>query len=95
MADRADYIARTLIARLANLQASFAEDGRGEPDRRQRIAAIEKVLAVELGVTDGTITASIEAAAPNLAAVKQARDREIAAFAEFLRRRLGLQLAEP
>lgn len=94
MADRADYLARTLIARLTNLQASFAEDGRGEPDRRQRIEAIEKVLAVELGVTDSATMSLIEAAVPNLNGVKQARDGEVAAFAEFLRRRLGAQLSD-
>jgi hypothetical protein len=92
MADRADYLARTLIARLTRLQESLAEDGRGEPDRGQRIVAIEKVLATELGVTDSTTMALIEAAVPNLKAVKPARDQEVAAFADFLRRRLGAQL---
>jgi hypothetical protein len=94
MADRADYLARTLIARLANLHATFAEDGRGEPDRRQRIAAIEKVLAVELGITDGTTMALIEATVPNVKPAKQVPDRELAELSEFLRRRLGPQLAE-
>jgi hypothetical protein len=93
MADRAHYLARTLIARLTNLHASFAEDGRGEPDRRRRIEAIEKVLAVELGITDGTIMAMVESAAPNLSAVKRSPDQEIAAFADFLRQRLARQLA--
>ena len=95
MADRAQYIARTLIARLANLQASFLEDGRGEPDRRHRIEAIEKVLAVELGITNGTTSALLEAAAPMVKAANQIREQEIAAFAEFLRRQLGTHLVEP
>lgn len=94
MADRAQYLARTLIARLANLQANFAEDGRGEPDRRQRIATIEKVLAIELGITDGTTMAAVEAAVPSLNATKQNPDREVAEFAAFLRRRVGAQLDE-
>ena len=68
MADRAQYIARTLIARLANLQASFLEDGLGEPERRHRIEVIEKVLAVELGITNGASSALLEAAAPNVKA---------------------------
>jgi hypothetical protein len=94
MADRADYLARTMIARLTNLQASFDEDGRGEPDRQQRIEAIEKVLAVELGITDGTTLAVIETAVPNLKAARQAPDQEVATFADFLRRWLGPQLTE-
>jgi hypothetical protein len=89
MADRAQYLARTLIARLANLQSSFAEDGRGEPDRRQRIATIEKVLAVELGITDGMTMALVEAAVPHVGAAKPVPDRDVAAFAEFLRQRLA------
>jgi hypothetical protein len=94
MADRAQYLARTLIVRLANLQAIFAEDGRGEPDRRQRIETIEKVLAVELGVTDGTTLSLVEAAVPHLQVGKRAQDREVAALAEFLRERLGALLTE-
>lgn len=94
MADRADYLARTVVARLANLQASLAEDGRGEPSRQQRIAAIEKVLAVELGITDGTTMAAVEAAAPSGPAERGGRERELVTFAEFLRRRLAGNLAE-
>lgn len=92
--DRAHYLARTLLARLLALRASFAEDGRGEPDRAQRVATIEKVLAVELGVTDGATLGMIEAALPDLKTLPAAaRDREVAALAELLRRRLGAQLA--
>jgi hypothetical protein len=92
MADRADYLARTLITRLARLEENLAEDGRGEPDRRQRIAAIEKVLAIELGVTDAATMALIETAVPSLKGMKSARDQEVAEFAKFLRERLGAQL---
>jgi hypothetical protein len=94
MADRAHYLARTLIGRLSTLQTSFAEDGRGEPDRWRRIEAIEKVLAVELGITDGTTAALIEAAVPNVRAARQSLDQEVAGFADFLRRRLAGELAE-
>jgi hypothetical protein len=94
MADRAQYLARTLIARLARLQATRAEDGRAEPDRAERIAAIEKVLAVELGVTDGPTLAIIEASVPTLKPGQRAPDREVEALAEFLRRRLGPKLEE-
>lgn len=94
MADRADYLARTLIARLGNLETRFAEDHRGEPDRRQRIETIEKVLAIELGVTDSATSAMIEATAPRPKTVKQGSDRELAEFARFLRERLHAQLSE-
>lgn len=94
MADRADYLARTIIRRLAHLQANFAEDGRGEPDRRQRIEAIEKILAVELGLTDGTLMALVETAVPLAPPTRRVTDQDVAAFAEFLRRRLGAQLLE-
>jgi hypothetical protein len=93
MVDRAHYLARTLLARLMNLRASCAEDGRGEPDRAQRLATLEKVLAVELGVTDAATLGTIEAALPDLKLLRAARDQEVAALAELLRRRLGTQLA--
>ncbi|HYD83685.1 MAG TPA: hypothetical protein VEA63_06520 [Opitutus sp.] len=94
MADRADYLARTLIARLGNLEERFAEDERGEPDRRQRIETVEKVLAVELGVADSATTALIEAAVPSSKTVKQGSDRELVEFAGFLRDRLRAHLSE-
>ena len=92
--DRAHYLARTLIARLANLEQSLAKDGRAEPERRQRIEVVEKVLAVELGITEGTTMALIEAAVPHLKLAKQSPDREVANLADFLRRRLGRLLTE-
>lgn len=93
MSDRAHYLARTLMARLARLHASCAEDGRGEPDRRERIDAIGKVLAIELGVTDGTTLALIDAAAPHVGTTKFS-ERDVAGFAAFLRTRLGSLLTE-
>lgn len=95
MADRAQYLARTLIARLANLQSILAEEGRGEPDRRQRIEIIEKVLVVELGITDATTLGMIEAALPDVNGRHPVGDREVAALAEFLRLRLGSVLSAP
>jgi hypothetical protein len=94
MSDRADYLARTLIARLARLQSNSTEDGRAEPDRQRRIEVIEKVLAVELGLTDGPTLASIEATVPRVKSGERAPDREQAAFAAFLRQRLASHLAE-
>lgn len=93
MVDRAHYLARTLVARLANLAANEAEDGRGEPDRARRIATIEKVLAVELGLTDGATMSVVESAAPS-GGKRRVTSDEIEAFAEFLRRNLGTRLEE-
>lgn len=94
MADRADQLARTLVARLTNLQTALAEEGRASPDRTQRIATVEKVLAVEFGVTDGPTLAAVEAAAPEMKTLRRVTDREMAEFADFLRRRLSRELAE-
>ena len=95
MPDRADYLARTLMSRLSRLHAVFAEDRRGEPDRGQRIAAIEKVLAIEAGVTDAVTLSLIEAAVPTPDRGGRSSDRDMAEFAAFLRRRLAAQLSEP
>ena len=95
MADRADYLARTLLDRLANLQAALAEDGQPQPDRRQRIEAIEKILAVELGITDGATLALIEATVPGVKTGQRTPDRDLTGFADFLRLRLGSKLDEP
>jgi hypothetical protein len=92
MSDRADYLARTLSTRLAQLRARFAEDRRGEPDRQARLAVIEKILAVEFGLTDAATLAGIEAAAPSFAAAETTSPREQAALAEFLRRHLAAHL---
>lgn len=90
MADRAHQIARTLVARMIALQG--AADA-VEAERRQRVALVEKVLAVELGVTDGATVALVEAALPR-AVRERVPDRELAGFADFLRQRLARQLEE-
>ena len=93
MADRADYLARTLTTRLAQLHRRFAEDRLGEPDRRQRIEIIEKVLATELGVTNSATLALIESAAPSVRSDAHGTHRELTAFADFLRQPLATELA--
>lgn len=93
MIDRADFLARTLVARLRNLEERFAEDSRDAPDRGQRIAAIEKVLAIELGVTDGSTISLIEAAAPSAKSLQHQSSSDLSNFAEFLRVRLRDQLS--
>jgi hypothetical protein len=94
MADRARYLARHLIARMANLEAAARAEGTASIDRRQRRTLVEKVLAVELGLTDSTIVALVESAVPHVAPDDRGLDREVAALADFLRRHLGAQLTE-
>lgn len=94
MSDRAHYLARTLLARLAALQLGDSEVDRGPVARERRIDTIGKVLAVELGVTDGTTLALIESAAPAVRPGTRPPDRDLTAFADFLRTRLHAQLAE-
>ncbi len=92
MPDRADHLARTLLTRIDRLRTLTREDGRREPDRGQRLAVIEKILAVEVGITDSTTLATIEAAVPDETTARQSPDRELAIFAAFLRRRLATEL---
>lgn len=94
MADRADYLARTLMNRLARLRAHAAEEGRGEPRRDERLAVIEKILVVELGIVDGATISLIESAVPHVGVDERATDRDVAGFAAFLRRRLATPLTE-
>ena len=92
MADRAQYLARTLLNRLAQ-----ADDVGPEPlhvERERRVAMIEKVLAVELGVTDGATISLVETALPLVRPRHGFTDREVATLADFLRERLSRALAE-
>jgi hypothetical protein len=94
MADRAEFLARTLISRTSTL-AAFSREGNqpAKPNRAERTALIEKVFAVELGVTDGATISLVEAALPQHLD-ERARDRDIATLAEFFRQHLARQLAE-
>ena len=94
MADRALYLARTLMTRMTNLETVRREDGARGADRSQRMAVIEKVFAVELGITESATISLVEAALPHSGKATRHTDREIAALAEFLRQHLRRQLAE-
>lgn len=95
MADRAHFLARTLVSRMANLEEVLREDinSRAEVAAR-RTQLVEKVLAVEVGVTDGSLVALVESALPRKIGAEPVPDREIVRFADFLRKRLGAQLTE-
>lgn len=95
MVDRAHYLARTLISRVAALEAAAREDaGPRDALRSRRLELVAKVLAVELGVTDGATIAVIESALPEMIDGRRPTDRDVSALAGFLRKHLGRQLAE-
>jgi len=88
--DRADYLARTLINRMRSLEEVLAEgaDARGAGNTQRRVELVEKVLAVEAGVLDGTLHRTFLAAMPTAAPGKAVSDRELREFSAFLRERL-------
>lgn len=96
MVDRAHYLARTLIARGMALDAALREDASlRDTLRSRRVELVAKVLAVELGITDGATLAMVESALPGaITGDRAATDREVAVLAGFLRKHLGRQLAE-
>jgi hypothetical protein len=87
MPDRADYLARTLIARMRSLETVLAEDADAGGARR-RIELVEKVLAIEAGVLDGALHRITLAAMPAVTPDKAVSDRELREFSAFLRARL-------
>lgn len=90
MPDRADYLARTLIARMRSLEEVLAEDAdeHGAGGAQRRVELIEKVLAVEAGVLDGTLHRTFLAAMPAVTPGKAVSDRDLREFSAFLRERL-------
>ena len=93
MADRAHYLARTLVSRMASLEEVLREDAKAHGEVAARLTQlVEKILAVEVGVTDSTLVAVVESALPRRIGRQPVPDREIARFAAFLRERLGAQL---
>ena len=90
MPDRADYLARTLLTRMRSLEEVLAEDADGQtvnPTQR-RVELVEKVMAVEAGVLDGTMHRTFLAAMPTVTPGKSISDRDLKEFSSFLRERL-------
>ena len=93
MSDRADYLARTLIARMRSLEEALADDaGDAGSEARRRLELVEKVMAVEAGVLDGTMHRTFLAAMPTVTPGKPVSDRELREFSAFLRARLPAEL---
>lgn len=90
MPDRADYLAKTLLIRMRSLEGVMHEDTAAtEPGKaRRRTELVEKILAIEAGVTDGVTIKTVEAALPTIAPERATSPREQSEFAAFLRRRL-------
>lgn len=91
MPDQADYLARVIVQRMRSLEAGFDEEGLGADRRAEgRAEMVAKVLAVELGLTDGAVVRLVTEAAPRVAAHSDVPAREQSAYAVFLRRQLKL-----
>ena len=93
MPDRAQYLARTLIARLLNPDDEHSEATAAD-ERQRRMAVVEKILAVELGITDGRTISLVEAAVPFLRSKHGFTERDVSTLADFLRQHLSQPLAE-
>jgi len=86
--DRADYLARTLINRMRSLETVLADSSAGASAATRRLELVEKVMAVEAGVLDGTLHRTFLAAMPTIVPDKAVPDREVREFSAFLRERL-------
>jgi hypothetical protein len=92
MPDRADYLAKTLLARMRSLDAVL-RDGSDTPEAeelRRRIELVEKVLAIDAGIVDGPTNRVVLSAMPTLDPRRATTDKEQAEFAAFLRGQLGV-----
>ena len=85
--DRADYLARTLLTRMRSLEEALADGVEGDNAKR-RVELVEKVMAIEAGVLDGTMHRTFLAAMPTVTPGKPISDRELREFSAFLRERL-------
>ncbi len=89
MPDRADYLARQLLARAGAFEADATDDS-ALLVARERL--VTKVLASEAGITDGATVRLVAAALPDAASRRLSADRTAREFAGFLRERLGARL---
>jgi hypothetical protein len=87
--DRADYLAKTLLTRLRSLEGVMREGGEQSESAqdRRRTELVEKVLAIEAGVVDGSVVRTVLSAMPTVHR-EPFSDKEKAEFAAFLRQRL-------
>ncbi|WP_438481297.1 hypothetical protein [Oleiharenicola lentus] len=90
MPDRSDYLAKTIVARLRSLEAILREDlPPNDPQFvKRRTDAVAKILAVDAGVTDGITVQTVISAVPNISLSTDPSTRDMAEFADFLRKKL-------
>jgi hypothetical protein len=90
MPDRADYLARILIARMRSLEEALADRSQADvaTDTRRRVELVEKVMAIEAGVVDGSTHRLLLAAMPTVTPGTPVGDRDLREFTSFVRRHL-------
>lgn len=90
MPDRADYLARTLIARMRSLEDVLADQSKPDSasDARRRVELVEEVMAIEAGVVDGSTHRLLLAAMPATARGTPVGDRDLRDFTAVVRRHL-------
>ena len=93
MADRASYLANTLLSRLRSIEESLVDEERADPQAKakQRESLVSKVLAVEEGITDGPTVQRVANALPQTNVQGGITDRDRVQLAEFLRDQLRLR----
>jgi hypothetical protein len=89
MPDRADYLARQLLARAGAFEADAADEAARLAGRERLVT---KVLASEAGITDSATVRLVASALPDEATRRLSADRAAQEFAGFLRERLGPRL---
>jgi hypothetical protein len=92
MPDRADYLAKTLVSRMRNLEIALLDDAapsRSEQDAR-RYELVQKVLAIEAGTVDHSTTQLVLAAMPAFSPFEAVPQRQVDELAAFLRSRVDL-----
>jgi hypothetical protein len=95
MADRASYLAHTLLSRLRSLEeAELEEKADDHRQARQRESLVAKVLAVEEGITDGPTVQRVANALPPVKLQGGLTDQDRDELAEFLREQLRLREAK-
>jgi hypothetical protein len=86
MADRAQYLARLLVSRLQNLERILVEDVPDETEqRKRREELVAKILAVEMGVTEGRQVLRVTGALPRVLPDEPVPEREVRELADLLR----------
>ena len=90
MTDRAVYLSRRLLGRLADVESAADSLPNDADVANLRREAIAKILAVEAGITDGITIGLVAAAVPFMTSKRPPSRRDIESFAAFLRERLTL-----